>query len=454
MPIKSQNPYTEEVVQSFDPLSPSETNRKIQLAQKTFSTWKNTSIDERIDHLRNVAGTIHKQKEELANLITTEMGKPIAQSIAEVEKSAWVFEYYAEHAYEILKHELIDTEATRSYVRFDPLGVILAVMPWNYPLWQVMRFIAPAMTAGNVGVLKHASNVPQCALAIERVINESGVPEGVFQTLLISSSQVEEVIRNPIIKAVTLTGSEGAGSNVAKVSGHVLKKTVLELGGSDPFIVLSDADIQNACEVGVNARLQNMGQSCIAAKRFIVMSDIHDEFIETYVEKYKALNIGDPLDMKTHIGPLSSKQQLDTITEQVEKSVAKGAKIEFGGKRIGERGYMYEPTILSNVSKGMPAYDEELFGPVAAIIEVQSEEEAIEVANDSDYGLGASIWTADTKKAESMAQKIESGSVFINSMVKSHPKLPFGGVKRSGYGRELSHYGLKEFVNVKTVWVE
>ncbi len=454
MPIASTNPATGETVKTFDELTPEQIEAKIAQAQSTFETWKDTSYDERRKLMLNLAQHLKDNARKYAEYAAIEMGKPINAGIAEVEKCAWVCEYYAENIEEILKKEVIETDASESYVQFDPIGIVVAVMPWNYPYWQAFRFIAPAAMAGNVGLLKHASNVPQCAEAMEEMFDAAGFPKGVFQNMLIGSSKVEVVLRDDRVKAATLTGSEYAGSQVAKVCGEEIKKTVLELGGSDPFIVLSDAEITAACDMASTGRFQNSGQSCIAAKRFIVMEDVLDEFVEKYKAKYESFVVGDPMDENTNFGPLVNEKAVAEVERQVNESVEKGAEIVAGGKRWGDKGAFYEPTIVKGVKKGMPLYDEETFGPAAAIIAVKSEEEAIEVANDTEFGLGASIHTQDTEKAKAMAKKIDAGAVFINSFVKSDPRLPFGGEKKSGIGRELSHYGIKEFCNIKTVWVK
>jgi len=354
----------------------------------------------------------------------------------------------------MLSKEIIKTDASESFVQFDPLGVVLAVMPWNFPYWQVFRFAAPALMAGNAGVLKHSSNVPMSALAIEEVFNKAGFPENIFRTLLINSSLVKAVIENPLVKAATLTGSEYAGRKVSEVSGRNLKKTVLELGGSDPFIILNDADLNAAVKTGVTARLINNGQSCIAAKRFIVVEDVYDEFESKFVEKMKKIIVGNPMDESTELGPLAREDLLLELNQQVQNSVKAGAKILTGGKRLERKGFYYPPTVISNVKKGMPAYSEELFGPVAIFIKAVDVNDAVRIANDTDFGLGASIWTNDIENAKKLATAIDSGAVFINGLVKSDPRLPFGGVKLSGYGRELSHYGIKEFVNIKSVWIK
>ena len=452
--MKTFNPATEELIKEYTPLSDIEVEQKIATAQAAFLSWRQTSFAERKNLLLKVAKYLEEHKEKLAETITAEMGKPITASIAEVEKCASVCTYYAENAEKFLAPDHIATSAKKSYVLFQPLGIIFAVMPWNFPLWQVFRFAAPALMAGNVGLLKHATNVSGCSVVIEEIFTKAGYPEGAFQSLLIPASAAEKVIRDPRIKAVTLTGSEKAGSAVAATSGEMIKKTVLELGGSDPFIVLDDADVEKAAATAVSARLVAAGQSCIAAKRFIVHEKIYDEFIKLFKEKMEAVVVGDPTDPKTAVGPLSSESIRTTLDDQVQKSVAKGAMVVTGGQKLDRAGYFYAPTILSNVTKGMPVYDEETFGLVAAVIKCESAEDALRIANDTLFGLGGSVWTKNEKTAELFINGIESGCVFVNSMVKSDPRVPFGGTKASGYGRELSSYGIREFVNIKTVWVE
>ena len=382
-----------------------------------------------------------------------EMGKPVAQGEAEVDKCAWVCEYYADHAEAFLAEQPRETDASRSYVRFDPLGPVLAVMPWNFPFWQVFRFAAPALMAGNAGVLKHASNVPRCALAIEEIFREAGFPRGLFATALVGSSAVAALIADPRIVAVTLTGSDSAGSKIAEQAGRVLKKTVLELGGSDPFIVLADADLAAAARTAADARLVNSGQSCIAAKRFIVVEAVADQFLERFLAELRSRRMGDPLARETQVGPQARGDLRDSLHKQVEESVKRGAKLLLGGEIPAGKGAFYPPTLLTAVDKGMPAFDEETFGPVAAVIRAKDEADAVRLANDSAFGLGASLWTRDRARAERMAKQIEAGAVFVNALVKSDPRLPFGGIKRSGYGRELSEYGIREFVNIKSVWI-
>ena len=454
MPIQTLNPATEEVIKTFEELTDNQIEEKLIKAQKAFENWRQTSFEQRAEKLKKVAEILRVDAKAIGEIMTLEMGKPIKQAMAESEKCAWVCDYYADHAEKFLAPEKISTDASESYVQFDPLGIVLAVMPWNFPFWQVLRFAAPTLMAGNVGVLKHASNVPQCAEKIEEIFTQAGFPPGVFQNFLISSGKVESLIRDPRVKAVTLTGSEYAGSQVAKVAGEEIKKTVMELGGSDPFIILEDADVAMACAVATTARNINNGQSCIAAKRFIVVESVAEEFKKMFVEKFESLKIGDPLDEQTDIGPVVSKQSLEELEKQIKESVEQGAKILTGGKRVGDKGYFLQPTILTDITKDNPIYEQEVFGPVALVITVKDEAEAIKVANDTSFGLGASVWTSDINKAKKIIPQIDAGAVFINGMVKSDPRLPFGGEKRSGYGRELSHYGIKEFVNVKTVWVK
>lgn len=454
MPIQTINPATGKIEKTFLEHTLEEVFESIEKADNAFLKWRTTDFSLREELMKRAAQILQDRKEHYGKILTLEMGKPITQAIAEVEKCAWVCDYYAENAPIILKEEIVKTDASESYVRFDPLGVVLAVMPWNFPFWQVFRFAAPALMAGNVSILKHASNVPMSALAIEEIFTDAGFPENIFKTLLIDSSKVEEIINHPKVIAATLTGSEYAGKKVAEACGRNLKKTVMELGGSDPFIVLDDADIDSAVKTAVTARLINNGQSCIAAKRFIVVENVYDEFEKKFVDAMKKVKVADPMETTTELGPIAREDLLNELDEQVKQSVMKGATILCGGKRIEREGYFYEPTILANLSKRMPAYDDEIFGPVASLIKARDEEEALRIANDSQFGLGASLWTSNITKAKELASKIESGSVFINGMVKSDPRLPFGGVKNSGYGRELSHYGIKEFVNIKTVWIK
>ncbi len=454
MAIETINPTTNKLVKSFEKMRDEQVNEIIISSEKAYQYWRKTTFEHRAKLLKSSANVLRSNSKKYAEIMTLEMGKPISQSIAEIEKCAWVCEYYAENAEQMLSKEMIKTDASESFVQFDPIGIVLAVMPWNYPLWQVFRFAAPALMAGNVALLKHASNVPMSALAIEEIFIETGFPDGIFKTLLIDSSQVESVISNPLIKATTLTGSEPAGMAVASASGKALKKSVMELGGSDPFIVFNDASIDEAVRVGVTARILNNGQSCIAAKRFILLDEIADEFETKFVAKMKLLVVGNPMNSETELGPIAREDLLLELDYQVKTSEKQGAKILCGGKRLEREGAFYPATVLSNVKKGTLAYDEELFGPVAIMIRAKDEADAIHIANDTPFGLGASLWTSNTENAKLIAKEINSGSVFINGLVKSDPRLPFGGTKISGYGRELSHYGIKEFVNIKTVWVK
>jgi succinate-semialdehyde dehydrogenase/glutarate-semialdehyde dehydrogenase len=454
MGIATINPATGETLRTFEALTDSEIERKIQLAAETFQKHRRVSFSERAKKMTRAAEILESGKKEFGRIMTTEMGKPIKAAIAESEKCAWVCRYYAENAEGFLADEMVETNATRSYVRYQPIGPVLAVMPWNFPFWQVFRFAAPALMAGNVGLLKHSSNVPQCALAIEDVFRRAGFPEGAFQTLLIGSDKVGRVIDDSRVVAATLTGSEPAGRQVASQAGERIKKTVLELGGSDPFIVMPTADLDEAASTAVKARTINNGQSCIAAKRFIVHKDVADEFERRFVREMEALKIGDPMDESTDIGPLATEDILADLDGQVRKSVDAGARLLTGGKRLERAGYYYAPTALADVPEDSPARSEELFGPVASLFYVRDVDEAIRVANDSTFGLGSSAWTNDEAERERFIDEIEAGSVFINGMVASDPRLPFGGVKHSGYGRELSVHGIREFVNIKTVWIK
>ncbi|GET26316.1 NAD-dependent succinate-semialdehyde dehydrogenase [Prolixibacter sp. NT017] len=452
--MKSINPATGELIKEYSEMSEGQVKEVVDLNFEAWKGYRETSFAQRSQWMQKAAELLRSRREEYARLITAEMGKRIAESHSEVEKCAWVCEYYAENAGQMLADELMESDASKSMAVFNPLGPVLAVMPWNFPFWQVFRFAAPALMAGNAGLLKHASNVQGCALAIEEVFRDAGFPENIFRTLVISSSKVEAVIAHPAVKAVTLTGSEYAGSQVASLAGKYLKKSVLELGGSDPFIVLADADLEEAAKVAVGSRMITSGQTCIAAKRFIVEQHVAAPFLEKVKALMEAYEPGDPGKEETSLAPLARPDLVDDIDNQVKKSVEQGAQIISGGSRVEGIGNYYTPTILTNVSKGMPVYMEETFGPVAVVLPVEDEKEAIEVANDSLYGLGASLWTSDLKKGEELARKIEAGAVFINGLVKSDPRLPFGGIKNSGYGRELSGYGIKEFVNIKTVWIK
>ncbi len=454
MPLETINPATGELVKSFTEMTKKEVDDIIDHAHDAFLSWRNISYTERSKLMLNAANVLRERKEEYGKILTLEMGKTIKQAVAEVEKCAWVCEYYANNTERILQKEIIETDAAESYVQFDPIGIVLAVMPWNFPFWQVFRFAAPALMAGNVGILKHASNVPMSASAIEQIFSLAGFPQNTFKTLLIGSSQVSDIIKNSKVKAATLTGSEHAGKKVASDCGNELKKTVMELGGSDAFIVLEDANLDEAINTAVTARLINNGQSCIAAKRFIIVKDIYDEFEKKFVDKMKNVIIGDPTKEETELGPMAREDLLIELDEQVKKSIKMGAKLLCGGGRLNQQGYYYPATVIADSKPGMPSYDEELFGPVASLFKAKDDEDAIRIANDSPFGLGASLWSNDLEKAKVLATKIESVSVFINGLVKSDPRLPFGGVKISGYGRELSHYGIKEFVNIKSVWIK
>lgn len=454
MPIVSHNPATGQDMQKFEELTDEQIKQKIAKAESAFELYKKIPIEKRSEMLLCVAKYLRDHSLEYGKLIAEEIGRPITPSIAEIEKCAWVCEYYAENGARMLESEQIKTDAIESYVVFEPMGIIFAVMPWNFPFWQVLRFAAPALIAGNVGLLKHASNVPRCAEAIEQAFRESGYDEGVFQNLFVSGGRTEQIIRDSRVKAVTLTGSEWAGRKVAEIAGDEIKPSVLELGGSDAFIVLASADIEKAARVGASARLQNCGQSCIAAKRFIIEESVYDKFLEIFKTEFASYIPNDPTNEATKIGPLASQSAREDIEKQVGESVEKGAAILIGGKRIERPGYFYEPTILTNVKPGMPAYEDELFGPVASVIKVKDEVEAITVANDTPFGLGSSVWSSDVEQLKRIIPQIEAGAVFVNSMVKSDPRMPFGGTKRSGYGRELSYYGLREFVNIKTVSIE
>ena len=451
--IRSINPFNNELLKEFKEHSQKEIDAILVNSGKAFEAWKYSSFAERSSLMKRCSANLLENKTRIAGLISLEMGKPMGQSIAEVEKCAAACEFYAENAESFLKDEFIESDASKSLVSFEPLGCILAVMPWNFPLWQVFRFAAPALMAGNVALLKHSSNVPQCSLAIEQIFRESGFPENVFQTLLIGSSKVSYLIEHPVVKATTLTGSEKAGSEVAMIAGKNIKKSVLELGGSDCFIVLKDADLDKTAKVAVKSRMINTGQSCIAAKRFIVEEEVYDEFLQMMKENMETLKIGNPLDEATELGPIAREDLAVGLLKQVEESVKKGAKIFWGGGRPSQKGAFVNPVILTDVKPGIPAYEEEFFGPVAIVLKAKDEDDAIRIANDSKFGLGGSIWTKNSEKGVALARRVEAGAVFVNGMVKSDPRLPFGGIKKSGYGRELSYFGIREFVNIKTIWV-
>ncbi|MGO9539112.1 MAG: NAD-dependent succinate-semialdehyde dehydrogenase [Terriglobales bacterium] len=453
MPIATINPATGETLQMFPPLSSAEIEQKLQLAVATFHAERKTPFSERAQRMRKAADILERDKDKFAHLMTLEMGKPYKAAVAEAVKCTTACRYYADNAEKILADEVIETGAKKSFIRYRPIGPILAVMPWNYPFWQVIRFAAPALMAGNVGLLKHASNVPQCAVAIEKLFLEAGFPAGAFQTLLIGSQQVDAILNDPRVVAATLTGSEQAGIEVGIAAAKRIKKVVLELGGSDPFIVMPSADLDAAVTTGVDARTLNNGQSCIAAKRFIVADSIADEFQRKFVDRMKNLRVGDPFDEKTELGPLATAGAVKDLHADVQKTVKAGAKLLTGGHKLDLPGNYYAPTVLTDIPKESPAYREEFFGPVASLFRVKDIDEAIRLANDSRFGLGASAWTNDDRERERFINELESGMVFINKMVASDPRIPFGGVKASGHGRELAANGIREFMNIKTVWI-
>jgi succinate-semialdehyde dehydrogenase/glutarate-semialdehyde dehydrogenase len=455
MTLTAINPANGDTIKTYEQTPFDKVKDYIEDAHQAFTGWKETSFSQRAELMKNASKTLIENKEAHAKIMAMEMGKPMRQGRAEVEKCAWVCEYYADNALEMLQPEKIVTDASNSFVSFRPLGVVLAIMPWNYPFWQVFRFAAPGLMAGNAAILKHASNVPGCALAIEDVFNKAGFPEKLFRNVLISGEQTKGVIEHPLIKAVTLTGSNFAGQAVASTAGKMLKKSVLELGGSDPYIVLEDADLESAAKTCVESRLLNSGQSCIAAKRFVVIEDVRRRFEDMFIAYMQTKKMGNPMEEDIDIGPQARFDLREDLHRQVAQSIEKGAKCLLGGEIPNGKGAYYPPTVLSGVKKGMPAYEEEVFGPVAAIISVKDEKEAIQVANDTSFGLGAAIFTEDLQRGERIATyELEAGSCFVNAFVKSDPRLPFGGVKSSGYGRELSHYGIKEFVNIKTIYVQ
>jgi succinate-semialdehyde dehydrogenase/glutarate-semialdehyde dehydrogenase len=452
--MKAVNPATEELIRDYPEHTEAEVEERLRRAGQAFTAWHQTPSAERARLLKRAADLLRQRRATYARLMTEEMGKPIAAAEAEIDKCALNCDFYADHAAAFLASQTVPTEAARSFVRYDPLGPVLAIMPWNFPFWQVFRFAAPALMAGNVAVLKHAANVPGSALAIEEVFRDAGFPAGVMTTLLVPSERVADLIRHPAICAVTLTGSDRAGAAVAAEAGKQLKKTVLELGGSDPFIVLADADVTAVAKQAARARTINSGQSCIAAKRFIVEEAVAGPFEQAFTEEMANLRVGDPLDRANDLGPLAREDLLEDLHDQVRRTLQAGAELRTGGRRLEHRGYFYAPTVLARVGPGMPAFEEETFGPVAAVVRAQDDAHAIALANRSRFGLAASIWTADPARGEALAAQVQAGVVFVNEAVKSDPRLPFGGIKRSGYGRELSEFGIREFVNIKTVWVK
>ena len=454
MAIQSLNPATGELLKTFDALTPDQIEAKVQKAVSTFATYRLTPFSKRAECLRKAADILDAEKEELGRIMTLEMGKLHREAVAEAAKCAAGCRFYAENAERFMADEVVETGARKSYIKYQPIGPILAIMPWNFPFWQVFRFAAPALMAGNVGLLKHASNVPQCALKIEDILHRAGFPEGSFQTLLVGVDAVDQLLGDPRIMAATLTGSEGAGVQVGMSAAKRIKKVVLELGGSDPFIVMPSADLDQAVATAVKARVQNNGQSCIAAKRFIVAEQVADAFTEKFVAKMKALKIGDPLDPATEVGPIATQGGVKDLDRDVKKTVELGGRVLTGGAPIAGKGSFFPPTVLTDIPPDSPAYREEFFGPVASIFKVKNIDEAIRIANDSRFGLGASAWTTVPAEQERFARDLEAGMVFINKMVASDPRLPFGGVKASGHGRELSEVGIREFLNIKTVWVE
>ena len=455
MSLEAINPSTEETLAVYDEMTSEEVEIIVSQAQRAFSDWRRTSFAERANLLNRAAEVLREHADKYARVMTDEMGKPIADARSEVEKCAWVCKYYAENGEEFLQPETVDTGATKSFITFRPLGIVLAVMPWNYPFWQVFRFAAAGLMAGNTVLLKHAANVPGCALAIEEIFARAEFPEDVFRVVLVGSDKVGRIIENPLIKAVTLTGSVQAGRAVAEKAGAMLKKTVLELGGSDPYLILDDAELEQAVETCVLSRLLNSGQSCIAAKRFVVVASQREQFENLFTQRMAEAKMGDPTAEDTEVGPQARFDLREDLHRQVLQSIKKGATLLLGGKIPKGKGYFYPPTVLTDVRKGMPAYDEELFGPVGAIVPVKDEEEAVQVANETSFGLGAAVFTKDVARGERIAaEKLEAGCCFVNDFVRSDPRLPFGGIKDSGYGRELSHYGIREFVNIKTVVIK
>lgn len=451
--IASTNPATEQVVAVFEPHTDPQLAELVEHAHSAYRHWRSVSVDQRAACVGSLASGLRARRRELAELVTLEMGKPIGEALAEVDKCASHCDFFALRASEFLADEATELDGRRAVIQLVPLGCVLGIMPWNFPFWQALRFAVPALVAGNAVVLKHASNVPQCALAIESLIRQAGFPEGLLRTALVAGAGGERLVMHPLVSAVSVTGSSDTGARIAAIAGQQLKKTVLELGGSDPFIVLSDADLARAVEAGCRSRNLNAGQSCIAAKRFLVVDDVADEFSTRLARATAALRVGDPTDPATEVGPLARRDLVDRLDTQVRESVAMGARVLVGGSARVGAGYYYEPTVLADVTRRMPVYEDETFGPVAAVVRVRDTEEAIELANDTRYGLGAAVWTGDPEAGLKLARRIEAGTVTVNGLVASDPRMPFGGIKSSGYGRELSYYGIREFVNVQTVWV-
>ena len=452
--LQSVNPATDQWIASYPELSDDAVQSLLVAADEAFGSWRRTELDHRAARLRQTALVLRRHQADYAKLMANEMGKPVAQGRAEIEKCAWVCEYYADHGARFLAPEIIASDASKSYVAFQPLGVVLAIMPWNFPFWQVFRFAVPALMAGNAAVLKHAANVSGCALAIESVFHQAGFPAPLFRALLMGSARLPAIVQNPLIKAVTLTGSTPAGSQVASQAGKAIKRTVLELGGSDPFIVMPSADLEQTAKVAAQARTINNGQSCIAAKRFIVHERIYDEFERRFVRAMESLKVGDPLDETMQVGPLATEQIRQGVDEQVQEMLKMGARLLTGGKRLERPGFFYAPTVLADIPPGSPAQRDEIFGPVASLFRAHDLDDALRIANDTPFGLGSSIWTNDEGEQARFIEEIQAGMAFVNSIVASDPNLPFGGVKQSGYGRELSEYGIREFQNIKTVWIK
>jgi acyl-CoA reductase-like NAD-dependent aldehyde dehydrogenase len=451
--LQSVDPATGETIEEFEVMAPAQVDEVVGRAHSAFRAWRGASFGERATLMKRAATLLRSDGERLAGVITAEMGKPVAEARAEVEKCAVTCDWYADHAEALLADIPHPSDSPRSFVGFEPIGVVLAVMPWNFPLWQVFRFAAPGLMAGNTAVLKHASNVSRCALEIEQVLRRAGFPEGAFGALLIPGGDVARVISDPRVRAVTLTGSDSTGSRVAAAAGENLKKTVLELGGSDAFVVLADADLEEAARVGAKSRFQNCGQSCIAAKRFIVVEDVAAEFERLLVEEAQRITVGDPRDERTQMGPMARDDLRESLEDQLARTVAQGGRVATGGHRLRERGWFFEPTVVTDCPVDSAAFREETFGPLAAVTRVRDDEHAVEVANDSEYGLGGNIWTRDVERGIALARRLDTGGVFVNGMTHSDARLPFGGVKRSGYGRELAEFGIREFVNVQTIWV-